>query len=426
MLDRSVRHRGFARRLLALLGVSSLAAVAGSSTACGGKVLVADAVGAGGSGGGATTGGEGGEGGEGGTFACDAGSWQQTTLACFPIQIGGCPAIDAPGIAPLLAAQLGLCDAVTDFFDCCDKASVVGVACGPDPGAAAECCYQAWIDPQMSCASGRPFFVDGVARTAKALSRADWLVTTLPALDALALDPATRAALAASWTREAGFEHASVASFARLALELLSVGAPAALVRDAQQAMGDEIHHAELCFALASAYAGAPVGPGPMAMDGALVRTSLATVAAAAVREGCIGETVAALVAEEARDLAEDPAVREALSVIAADEAEHAAMAWRLVAWAQREGDAAVREAIATAFAAPVSVTDELSPPGMDTRLYRAHGRPLPEDVRAIAATAMREVIAPGAEALMAITPSSSTGRKALDIASPLRAAGQG
>jgi hypothetical protein len=48
-------------------------------------------------------------------------------------------------------------------------------------------------------------------------------------------------------------EHASVAAFARFTLDLLALGAPADLVQSAQQALGDEIAHAELCFGLAGA-----------------------------------------------------------------------------------------------------------------------------------------------------------------------------
>lgn len=115
---------------------------------------------------------------------------------------------------------------------------------------------------------GRPFTIASEARTAMAIGRADWageteiVVATLPVV--------TRERLAAAWTRDALYEHASVASFARFVLQLLAVGAPPALVLAGQAAIGDEVRHAQQCFALASAYAGAPVGPGPLAMDGAL------------------------------------------------------------------------------------------------------------------------------------------------------------
>src|SRR5436190_13763000 len=68
------------------------------------------------------------------------------------------------------------------------------------------------------------------------------------------------------------------------------------------------------------------------------------------VREGCIGETVAALEAREALARASDPAVRAVLARIARDEARHAELAWRTVAWALSIGDERVRAAVAAAF----------------------------------------------------------------------------
>lgn len=53
-----------------------------------------------------------------------------------------------------------------------------------------------------------------------------------------------------------------------------------------------------------------------------------------AFREGCIGETCAALEASEALALATDDAVRQTLALIAPDERRHAELAWLFVAWA--------------------------------------------------------------------------------------------
>src|SRR6185369_11435722 len=100
------------------------------------------------------------------------------------------------------------------------------------------------------------------------------------------------------WTRDGLFEHASVASFGRFALELLAAGAPAALVEDAHRAALDEVRHARLCFDLASAYAGEAIAPGAFPFEGRVEVTSdLASIASRAAREGCIGETIAAAVA---------------------------------------------------------------------------------------------------------------------------------
>src|SRR6185436_8861484 len=123
-------------------------------------------------------------------------------------------------------------------------------------------------------------------------------------------------------------------------------------VEEAHRAALDEVVHARLCFSLASAYAGADLGPARFPFGGAAeVRDDLAAIAAAVVREGCIGETLAAAQAGAQLELATDPAVRSVLARIAEDETRHAELAWRVVAWAIREGGDAVREAVREAFA---------------------------------------------------------------------------
>ena len=401
MIDRSAGHRRFTIRLFEAMGLSSALGLA----ACAAHVSVD---GTGGGGGGESTGTTGtgttatatGTGG-GVPFPCDLPASGTATLVCLQGQGEGCPGLDAPALPYMVGTQLGVCvpsNAPDAGVDCCDMPTLQQVLCGPSPSGA--CCYYADVIPYGSCGFGRPFTVAGAARLAPTRARADWSAAASPRL--ADLDPATRRALAAAWERDARYEHASVASFARLALELLAVAAPAELVRDAQQAMGDEIRHAELCFALAGAYAGAPLGPGPIPIDGALGRASLAAMAAAAVREGCIGETVAALAALEARDAATDPAARAVLDAIVDDESAHAFMSWRLVAWAFRSGSAEVREAIAAAFASPVEAVAETLPEGIDAAAYRAHGRLLPSELRELTARALADVVRPSGAALLA------------------------
>jgi hypothetical protein len=131
-------------------------------------------------------------------------------------------------------------------------------------------------------------------------------------------------------------EHASIAAFARFTLQLLALGAPAELVVDCQKAQADELEHAELAFALARAYLGHPVGPGPIDIGGALEGVSLEAVVELAFVEGCVGETVAALEAAEGAAHCADRFVRESLERIARDERRHAELAWQFVAWALR------------------------------------------------------------------------------------------
>lgn len=263
-----------------------------------------------------------------------------------------------------------------------------------------QCCYDVVYTPY--CYGGRPFLVDDAPCTAEPVrgvfaSAARGPASMAPNVDDLS--PDERATLAAAWTRDGLFEHASVASFGRFALELLAVGAPADLVTLAHQAAQDEVRHAELCFALASHYAGESVAPGPFPFEGRIeISADLASVAARAAREGCIGETIAAAIAAEQLAAATDPAVRAALVIIAEDEARHAELAWRTVAWAVRVGGDRVRAAVAEAFATrrPGAAGERApGPPHL-----AAHGRLGAAEEHETMELAMAEVVSPAARLL--------------------------
>ena len=145
---------------------------------------------------------------------------------------------------------------------------------------------------------------------------------------------ADRARLAEEWTKVGLMEHASIAAFARFTLQLMSLGAPADLVERSNAATSDETLHAKLAFTIASAYAGRDVGPGRLDVRGALEGGSLEEILINVIREGCIGETVAAVEAAEALEHAVDPMVRDALARISKDELRHADLAWQFVRWA--------------------------------------------------------------------------------------------
>jgi len=197
-------------------------------------------------------------------------------------------------------------------------------------------------------------------------------------------------------------EHASIAAFARFTLQLLSLGAPAELVERAHRAMADETRHARVCFAFASAYAREPVGPAALDVSQALSEGHLAHIVRTAISEGCVGETLAAAEAREAAAAASDRGVAGALYAIAEDEAEHAALAWRFVAWAIKVAGAEDRAAIgreldriADAAIAP-DVRDE-SP----LELAR-HGFVVGARRTELRGQLMREVVAPCARLLAA------------------------
>jgi len=198
-------------------------------------------------------------------------------------------------------------------------------------------------------AIGRPFLIEGHARVAPLEARADWCAGELaPNLDAL--DNTQRAALCTYWSELGQMEHASVAAFARFAMQLMSVGAPPELLEQTTAAMADETRHAKMAFALASAFGDRPIGPGPLTIDDALGQESLADMLALVIHEGCIGETIAAAEAAEALDHTNDPAIRNVLITIIDDETRHAALAWNTVRWALSLGQDTLRERIEEEF----------------------------------------------------------------------------
>lgn len=257
----------------------------------------------------------------------------------------------------------------------------------------------------VQCAIGRPFLIEGEARLAPTACRADWSSEVKP--DLASLSKGALSSLARRWTEIALMEHASVAAFARFALELLSLGAPPELVQATQAAMADETSHARDAFALASAYAGRPIGPGLLAIDGSLGSRTPLEIVRTAILEGCIGETVAAIEAREALSTATDPAVRAVLTRVTADEARHAELAWRFVQWVLREGPAELR--VASARTLLDSVKAELvAADGQrtvaepeDPAALRAHGVLDADTRREIRRRALREVILPCARALV-------------------------
>ncbi|MCB9741495.1 MAG: ferritin-like domain-containing protein [Alphaproteobacteria bacterium] len=204
-----------------------------------------------------------------------------------------------------------------------DCASVNNGECAPD--------YEGnWACRVEECAIGRPLLVEGEARRAAAAPRGDWASDLAPLLPE---DPALRARLAGWWREVAALEHASVASFARFTLQLMALGAPPELLAETQVAAADEVLHAKLAFGLASAYAGAPVGPGPLALGDLGVATDRVEVTRALVAEACVGETLGVAEALASAEACADPVVREALTRIAEDERRHAALAWRTLRW---------------------------------------------------------------------------------------------
>ena len=211
------------------------------------------------------------------------------------------PAAGAPGCPAAMHVRLWYPYGDVDPFD----------AAPFERATANECCYMVatthrcppnTFEEGNECKEpspgGRPLREDGVAVVAPTHARDGW---TTPATVS-GLSPAARAFAASAWAREAAFEHASVAAFARLAVELMAHAAPADLVDAALAAARDEVRHAQRCYGLAAAFGGDAVGPGPLPVETSTRIPSLEQLAVDCFRDGCVNETVAALcVAEAAR-----------------------------------------------------------------------------------------------------------------------------
>jgi hypothetical protein len=213
----------------------------------------------------------------------------------------------------------------------------------------------------------------------------------------LELDENTRNALGKAWLADAQLEHASVAAFARLTLHLMALGAPPDLVEQSQSASLDEIAHAKACFGMASRYLDGPFGPGALRLDGALSDLGLEALVTSSIEEGCIGETLAAMLAAEQARVSLDPRVKATFEQIAHDESRHAALAWRIVRWAL-EREPSLRLVAARAFEELLSralSTPFVDPVGISPTRYRAHGRLGASVLERVRAEAVSSVIRP-------------------------------
>jgi hypothetical protein len=254
------------------------------------------------------------------------------------------------------------------------------------------CCY----DSGVMCPGGRPFRVEGELRVAAVCQSRDWSDTEEREMD-LELDENTRRALGKAWLCDAQLEHASVAAFARLTLQLMALGAPAELVEESQRASLDEIAHAKACFGMASRYLDGVFGPSSLRLDGALSDLGLEALLTSSIEEGCIGETLAAMIAGEQARVSLDARVKQTFEQIARDESRHAALAWRIVRWAL-ERDPSLRRVAARAFEEMLTratSTPFVDPVGIAPTRYRAHGRLTASQLDATRAEAVSSVIRP-------------------------------
>lgn len=341
---------------------------------------------------------------------CDP-SFQKQETYCFDANVG--PPRQIPN--PKFAFDAKGCIADGEVVNSCE--GVNAVISGPTTKGK-KCCYVVCRGPIPPCGRALTVTGDDRPRVAPIVRSRGWSGDRAIMAIAEATSPALRTRLRDAWLEDAAAEHASVASFARFALELLAVGAPADLVAAAHRAALDEIRHAEACFTIAGRYddsassgGSSPFAAGPLSLDGVVMRGDLASVAAAAAEEACIGETFSAMALEHAAAQCTDPSIRNVLTRTAIDEARHAELGWRFVGWAFARGDERARTAITSAFdrglarfACAEDGDDATAVSGTyaDDDAWRAAGRLTAADLRSVgrdlhhAVTTTLESLVPG------------------------------
>ncbi len=259
---------------------------------------------------------------------------------------------------------------------------------GQDGKTFAACCYDVSTidpDPNSHCAVGRPFREQG--KTLSSNVRAAKVRSANLRLSG--------AATARAWVNAATGEHSSVAAFSRLSLQLMALGAPIELLEDAHRAALDEVRHTRVCLAMAERWGATGVTLEPFPFTRPVdVNVSLVELATDAVCEGCVNETLGAYAAREAARRAADPQARSALETMAQDEARHAALAYRIVAWALHVGGSDVRDAVVRALRSPRQPLDS-------AELALRVGLE-PEQLSDLQAQGLHDVVQPALRALLA------------------------
>jgi hypothetical protein len=146
------------------------------------------------------------------------------------------------------------------------------------------------------------------------------------------------------WLDRAVGEHASVPAFAAFAIALISNNAPPELVQDALSAAQDEVRHAKTSFEVASLLLGKIMEPGPLPPSSLSFGQDIKALAVSVAKEGCVDETLSALVAglevdyqiDQNTNISDDTkaVLKDKMRIIALEETNHSGLAWRTVRWA--------------------------------------------------------------------------------------------
>ena len=141
------------------------------------------------------------------------------------------------------------------------------------------------------------------------------------------------------------------------------------------------------------------------------------TVLALAIEEGCVGETLAAYEAQAALGCVTQPTLQHVLGVIARDEAEHAALAYRFARWGLTAGGSAARGIVDAAFHRAVTraqdpsqeddALQQLADEDQNADWLRVHGQRSSLARAQARRRALVEVIEPACRDLLRAAPAS-------------------
>jgi hypothetical protein len=172
----------------------------------------------------------------------------------------------------------------------------------------------------------------------------------------------------------AAMEQVSIAAFVELADQLKVAGAPAELSARCLAAADDDRRHIELLVELGAERPCTSLAPAPS-------KTSLTDFALHNAVEGCVLDTWAALLARIQAAHAPDERTRRVFERIAADEADHAQLAWDLHVWfveVLEPSDAAAVEAARARALARLGITASQQALVLPREVREALGLPEP------------------------------------------------
>ncbi len=190
-------------------------------------------------------------------------------------------------------------------------------------------------------------FFDGLTMGRPLRDRGVPVLPTVIGRRSVATTPSPDQVAAGGWIEVARHEHASIATFSRLALDLMHLGAPLELVQRCHEAALDEARHAHAALGVAVSLGAETLRFG--ALPPVAHRTaSLQQIAFDALIEGCWGEGIASAVAGVAATRSSGQ-VRQVLRTIEAEEARHAELAWATLRWVTKRDPSLLEPLIAEA-----------------------------------------------------------------------------